>query len=309
MADESPTPKKNIPFEGVQAPAGLPVRRAALVHRAETFLMDVINAGYTQNEIEQAIRIAFERWRAIEQLSDHPPLQVIRFAGSHDLAVDWIAANFNETVPQRSLQVNITGSLGGLIALAEGKADLVGCHLWDEDTDSYNAPFVQRLMPGWLTALVTLAQRRVGLLTAPGNPYQVHSLADLAKTGLRWVNRQSGSSARSWLDAALRKQNIDWHRIIGYHKNEVFTHSDVARRIVSGQADAGMALEATAIAFGLEFFFLTLERYDLVIPADNYELPPFQALIDWLKLSETRTAIASLGGYDTSHTGEVTWVH
>ena len=41
-----------------------------------------------------------------------------------------------------------TGSLGGLMALADGRADLAGCHLWDKETDTYNAPFVRRLLPG-----------------------------------------------------------------------------------------------------------------------------------------------------------------
>ena len=62
--------------------------------------------------------------------------------------MDWIAAHFAEIVPHYSLEMNITGSLGGLIALAEGQAEIAGCHLWDEETDNYNLPFIRRLLPG-----------------------------------------------------------------------------------------------------------------------------------------------------------------
>ena len=81
------------------------------------------------------------------------------------------------------LELQFAGSLGGLIALAEGKADLAGSHLWDQETDSYNVSFVRRVLPGQRVALLTLAQRRLGLITPVGNPLQISQLGRPAKIG------------------------------------------------------------------------------------------------------------------------------
>jgi molybdate-binding protein/DNA-binding transcriptional regulator YhcF (GntR family) len=284
-----------------------PLRRAALIHRAEAFLLEVLTAGYSSADIEEAVRQALDRWRVVTQTVSKPAGEVLNFSGSHDLAVAWLASHFGEMAPGCSLQVNFTGSLGGLIALVEGKADLAGCHLWDEETGTYNLPFVRRLLPGRRVALVTLAHRQIGLIVPPGNPAKVGGLADLARPGLRFVNRQSGSGTRVWLDARLQQQNIPTAEIQGY-ADEKMTHSEVANAIAEGQADAGLGLEAAAHPYGLGFIPLAQEQYDLVIPAQRFDSPLLQALFDWLKSPTTRQAISALAGYNTMHTGEVQWV-
>ena len=67
------------------------------------------------------------------------------------------------------------------VALAQGQADIAGTHLWDELTDTYNAPFVQRLLPGRRIILLTLAHRSLGLMVPAGNPQGIQGLADLAR--------------------------------------------------------------------------------------------------------------------------------
>ncbi len=283
-----------------------PLRRAALIHRAETFLLEVLTAGYNPADVEDAVRQALDRWRVVTQEASAPPGQTLRFVGSHDLAVSWLATHFGEIAPGYTLQVSFTGSLGGLIALAEGKADLAGCHLWDEESDSYNAPFVRRLLPGRRVALVTLAHRRIGLIVPRGNPSGLHSLTDLTRPGLHFVNRQPGSGTRVWLDAQLRRLGIASRQIAGF-SDEKMTHSEVAQVVAEGNADAGLGLEAAARTFGLDFVMLAQERYDFVIPADNVDAYAVQALIHWLSQPQAGEAVARLHGYDSSHTGQVLW--
>ncbi len=223
----------------------IPLRKAALIHRAEAFLLEVLTAGYTPSDVEEAVRQALDRWRVVEQEISRPASQTLRFIGSHDLAVAWLASHFSEIVPGYALQLSFTGSLGGLIALAEGKADLAGSHLWDEETDTYNIAYVRRLLPGKAVALVNLAYRRLGLILTVGNPENIHSISDLARPGLRFVNRQSGSGTRVWLDAALHKFQIDPNGIAGYGL-ETSTHLEVARTVAEGIADVGLGLEASA---------------------------------------------------------------
>ncbi len=284
-----------------------PLRKANLIHRAEAFLLEVLTAGYTPIEVEGAIQIALDRWRTVASEPSIAAGNFLRFAGSHDLAVTWLATHFEEIAPGFNLQLNFTGSLGGLIALAEGKADLAGCHLWDQQSDDYNLPFVRRLLPGRRAALITLAHRRLGLILPAGNPANVQSLHDLTRPELRFANRQSGAGTRVWLDATLRRLDISAGQIRGY-ENEMLTHSDLARAIAEGRADLGLGLEASARALGLDFSFQVSERYDLVIPANCFDHPGIAALRDWLSSSTARSAIAKLAGYDISPTGQIRWV-
>jgi molybdate-binding protein/DNA-binding transcriptional regulator YhcF (GntR family) len=285
-----------------------PLRRASLVHRAQSFLLEVLTAGYTTGEVETALQLALDQWRVIAE-QPSPPIQgKLRFVGSHDLALAWIAAHFSEIAPAYSLELQFSGSLGGLIALAEGKADLAGSHLWDEETDSYNIPYVRRLLPGQRVALLTLAQRRLGLITPAGNPGKVLGLTDLQRAGLVFVNRQSGSGTRVWLDAALHRAGISTAKIRGYDDARS-THSEVARAVAEGKADAGFGLQTAALAFGLDFIPLVSERYELIIPEATYNHPAMQQLAGWLAKNPAHQAIAELGGYETGATGKVEWVN
>lgn len=285
----------------------LPLRRAALVHRAEAFLLEALAAGHNPAEVEQAVALALDRWRTMTGEPQVPPAHTLRFVGSHDPAVSLIAARFSGLTPDATLQVTFAGSLGGLIALARGEADLAGSHLWDEESDAYNRPFVQRLLPGQRVALLTLAHRRLGLFVAPGNPAGLVGLADLTRPGLRFVNRQRGSGTRVWLDAQLRRHEIAPARVVGYG-DEVSTHFEAACAVAEGRADASLGIEAAALAYGLGFVPLTTERYDLVIPAAIWDTSPLQALAEWLGSPAARATIAELGGYDVGKTGSVEWV-
>lgn len=290
-----------------EATVPTPLRRAALIHQAEGFLLRAVAEGYDLAEVERAVQLALDHWRAVMQEAPAPEAQTLRFAGSHDLAVAWIAGRFSTIAPGYTLRLSFTGSLGGLIALAQGAADIAGCHLWDDETDSYNAPFVRRVLPGRRAALLTLAHRRVGLIVAPGNPRKIAGLADLARPDLRFVQRPPGTGTRVWLDAQRRRlgmEDLPPSQVVA----EVATHTELALLVAEGHADAGLGIEAAARACGLDFIFLTRERYDLVVPAENWGSPPVAALAAWLTTPTARALIADLGGYDTEETGKVRWV-
>jgi molybdate-binding protein/DNA-binding transcriptional regulator YhcF (GntR family) len=285
-----------------------PLRRAVLINRAEAFLLEIMTNGYSPSEIEQAFHQGLNRWRTIEQTPRPIGGSELIFSGSHDIAVDWLASNFHEISPQHHLLVSFNGSLGGLMALSEGKADLAGCHLWDRDSNSYNTPFIRRILPGKQTALITLAHRRLGLIVPPGNPKKINDLISLTRPDVRFVNRQPGSGTRVWLDSTIKQSGINPFSIQGY-SIEKLTHSDVARAVASMQADVGLGLETSSLALGLDFVFLTRERFDLATIGDNMALPVFKSLVEFLQNPPTRAKISSLGGYDTSQSGDVEWVN
>jgi molybdate-binding protein/DNA-binding transcriptional regulator YhcF (GntR family) len=293
----------------VASPAIAPttLRRATLVNRVDAFLLEMMAAGYTPKEAEEATREVLARWQSRFSESESPPKKLLRFVGSHDPIVSLIDGRFPTLASDYDLSVTFVGSMGGLMALARQGADLAGCHLWDAESNSYNEPFIRRMLPGRRVALLTVAHRRLGLIVPSGNPRQLHDLPDLARPDVRFINRQSGAGTRLWLEARCQQLGLNLAGIPGY-ENEVRTHLQVAGVVAEGQADVGLGIEAAALAYGLAFVLLTTERYDLVIPEAVWELPGIQALAQWLRSAEAQKAITDLGGYDVAETGRVVWV-
>lgn len=293
----------DIPRARSQAQGTL--RRAALVHRSEEFLLEVLTAGYSLHEIQLALDMAMDRWRALESAQEESPVEVLRFAGSHDGLMDQLSREyFGKIQPGVELRLSFNGSLGGLIALAESRCDLAGCHLWDAESNTYNLPFIRRLLPGKQVTVVHLADRRQGLILAPGNPLKINDLKDLIQPGVRFVNRQPGSGTRVWLDSQIQQLGLDSKAISGYN-DERTTHSDVARAVADGKADAALGLESAAEAYGLDFIFLTRETYDLVMLTETAERELLQQFLAWLSTDTACQLISQRPGYDSRHTGEV----
>lgn len=285
----------------------LPYRRANLLHRSEAFLLEVLTAGYQPDEIESSVREGLDRIRVVKNKPFPGQKSIIRFNGSHDLMVAWMAAHFDQIAPGNVLELNFTGSLHGLIALENSQADIAGCHLWDENTDTYNIPYIQKLLPGKPVNLITLATRNIGLIVGPGNPMGIHCLHDLTKNGSVFINRQDGSGIHVWLDSMLRKLGIDPVKINGYDK-VVSTHSEVALEVAEKRADAGIGLQAVAAQYGLDFIQLSQERYDLVFLSSLRQNPAIQKLIEWLQNSSAKEEIARLQGYNNYHTGTMVMI-
>jgi putative molybdopterin biosynthesis protein len=231
----------------------------------------------------------------------------MRFVGSHDLTMDLLARQLAEESPPQRLTLAFRGSLGGLMALARGEAEIAGIHLWDEATNSYNIPFVERVLPGQRVALVTLAERSLGLILPPGNPQQLQKLADLVHKDVRWVNRQAGSGTRVWLDGQLRQLGIETAVIEGYNQEKT-THLEAAQAVQSGAATAGLGIYAAAVAYGLDFVPLTQELFQLVITQAVWETAVCQTLLTVLGSPPFVAAVDALGGYETKATGEISWI-
>jgi len=286
----------------------LALRQNGLIHRVENFLGENINLGYLPAEIEKAVSIGIQKYKSEKADIGIPHGKTLRFIGSHDLALEWMSSHFKEIIPDVSFSVRFKGSLGGLFALADGSADLTGCHLWDDKSDTYNIPYIQKIFPGEGIACMTLSHRRLGLILQAGNPLNIISLADLIKPGLVFVNRQMGSGTRVWLDAKLSGLGIETLKIIGYN-NEKNTHLDVAQVVASGSGNVGLGLEAAALRYGLSFIPLTLERYDLIFRTNKFDGSMLLTLQNWLKQESTRENIVNLGGYETHDTGTITWTN
>ncbi len=222
--------------------------------------------------------------------------------GSHDLILDLAASKLRSKEPGVTLASGNVGSMGGLIALRDGLCHLAGSHLLDPDTGSYTLPYVDRLLGDREIAVVRLVHREQGLLVAAGNPLGLSGVAELARSGLRYVNRQPGAGTRVLLDYELGREGINPARILGYGREEP-THLAVAAAVAAGRADCGMAVRAAARAFGLDFVPVTQEPYDLVLERESLQLPVLDPLWELLSSAQFRSAVRQLGGYDTSEMG------
>ncbi len=198
----------------------------------------------------------------------------------------------------------VVGSLGGLLALSRHETDVAGIHLLDAETGEYNIPFVKHLLPEEDLVLVNLAFRENGLMLARGNPKKIRKLRDLARRGVRFINRTRGTGTRLLVYSKLRAARIDPHALEGW-EHAAATHEGVAAAIATGAADVGPGLRAVAEAWGLDFIPLGEERYDLVLPWEVFESKRGRPMLEALHAAEFRRAATAFAGYDLSRTGRI----
>ncbi len=228
-------------------------------------------------------------------------------AGSDDPALELLLDAFNTGPPAPGDPLLFTatvGSTAGLRALGEGRADLAWAHLVDPDSGEYNLPHLPRYLAGRPAALVNLFHRDLGLVVWTGNPRKLAAVADVSRRGIRFVNRQSGSGTRHFMDTALARAGVSPAAITGY-RDEVSTHWAVGLRVLRGEADAGVATRSVAHALSLGFVPLTRERFDMIIPKEVFFRPAVQALVEAVRSDRFRRRLEGLGGYDAREAGRV----
>jgi putative molybdopterin biosynthesis protein len=197
----------------------------------------------------------------------------INLWASHDLALPLLARLGASRV---DLQVSFHGADECLAGLARGECDLAGFHVANAlPRAAAAAAAVGRWLDPRKHQLVHFVAREQGIIVRPG--VRVRGIHDLARTGVRFLNRPAG------------------------------THDDanlaVAAAVADGRADAGFGLRAAAAHYSLEFVPLATERYYLAVSRRALREAPFQALLAILRSREFAAAAASLPGYDIALAG------
>ncbi len=149
--------------------------------------------------------------------------------------------------------------------------------------------------------VVGFASWREGLVVRPGA--RVRGLDDVARQGLRLVNREPGAQARTLLDRERLRLGLEPSQLPGYDSLAA-GHLQVAAAIVGGLADAGVSSEPAALAYGLDFIPLAEERFDLLLPAKHAASREVQGLLKVLTSPWLLAQLASLPGYDAARCGE-----
>lgn len=182
-------------------------------------------------------------------------------------------------------------SSAALQLLKEKMAHIAGTHL----------PGRARLPRG--AAVFTFAVWEEGLVVARGNPRGIGSVADLARPGIVFANRETGSGSRQLADRLLAGAGVSTSSVKNYETDPAAGHLPAAWRVYTGAADCCIATRSAARAFALDFLPLASERYDLVIPAEPLTLASVQRLMDVLSQAAVRRELEGLCGYDTRETG------
>ena len=127
--------------------------------------------------------------------------------------------------------------------------------------------------------------REWGLVVPAGNPAGIDGLADLVDGDLRFINRTTDSGLRSTLGEAIEgladERGVDRRDVteaIDGFELAVRAHESPARKVLAGEADAGLGLRATAEALGMGFVPCGTERVGVVADPDRAEKPGVRRL-------------------------------
>jgi molybdate-binding protein/DNA-binding XRE family transcriptional regulator len=194
-------------------------------------------------------------------------------------------------------------SSGEALRLAEaGLAHAAGMHLRGRSGE-YNTGAVRNRLRNRGAEVIGFCSWQEGLVLRPPLAGTVSGLADVARRGLRLANREEGSEARRVLDREAARLGIEPRSLPGY-RTRTMGHLQVASAVAAGLADAGVASEPAALAYGLAFLPLTDEHFDLVIPADQAGTREVQALLKILASPWLLAQLTILPGYDPVRCGD-----
>jgi len=198
-----------------------------------------------------------------------------RLHASHDLALPLLA---RACAPRLDLELSFHGADECLAALGRGECDLAGFHIADALP---RAAAAAAALGRWLDPrrhqLIHFVAREQGIIVRPGT--RIRSVHDLARPGVRFVNRPPGAKPHEDIDLA------------------------VAASVADGRADAGFGLRAAAARYALDFVPLATERYYLATTKRALREPSLQLLLGALRGEQFREAVAKLPGYDARLAG------
>ena len=224
-----------------------------------------------------------------------------------DISLDILTNHLTGINDTLQIYRSYMGSYNGIYALYQGRVHVATAHLWDGDTDQYNVSYIKKMMPGIPALIVRIGKRKHGFYVPQGNPKGITGWADLKRNDITIINREKGSGTRVLLDEKLRLMGIIGDYIKGYSR-ECKSHLAVASIISRGGADLAIGSESGCKNIpGIEFIPLQTECYDLVIRLADADKQPYRTILEIMSTDAFKLDLKSIGGYDTSETGELIW--
>lgn len=192
-----------------------------------------------------------------------PPQGQAFVVGGSGTAADLVAERLNASeVP--TVRANLR-SYDALVSMYEGQVQAALVHLFDQRTNAYNVPYVQRLVPGVPVMVFRMVRRWQGLVVAQGNPKAIGSWGALLREGVRLANRARGCGSRILLDEKLLAMEARPEAVSGYGKGYP-SGLLAAQAVAASIADVTVAAQPVAATVpGTDFVPLQQEWLDLVV--------------------------------------------
>lgn len=222
-----------------------------------------------------------------------------------DLLLDALCTMFNAAkVGKTQAYRSPLGSYNGLYEMYQNDNYVATCHLWDSETDTYNLPYVTRMLPGERLAVFHLLKRWQGLYVKEGNPKEIHTFLDMTRRNVRMVNREKGSGIRVFIDEMMKKHQLCRADLDGYDQ-EASSHLIAATMVQRGSADVAIGNEKTSRQVsGIEFIPLKQESYDIVFREEDLKRPQYQKLVELIQSEQFRNEAEAIDGYDITDIGK-----
>lgn len=230
--------------------------------------------------------------------AEPPPI----VGGSHDPLLQWALSE-----SRAGLAILPEGSESGYRRFLAGQVIAAAIHFHDLDDPAGDANIAVVSKEGSLydAVLIGFATREQGLLTAPGNPLAIASVADAVAKGARLAPRPEGAGAQQLLEGLLRRAGIRPATV--RHADIAPTGPDIAQAIRAGHADCGVATRSVATGAGVGFVPVITERFDLLMRQRDSYRPPLQSFLALLRTPQFAARAAELGGLDVSAAGSIRW--
>jgi putative molybdopterin biosynthesis protein len=195
------------------------------------------------------------------------------------------------------------GCYNGLYSLYHGRVTMSAAHLWDAETDTYNYPYIRRILPGLPVGVFRLGGRMQGLYVRKGNPLNIRGWEDFSRPDITMINRERGSGTRILLDQKLAQLGINVATIPGYNR-EASSHLACSSVVAKGDAEVGCGCEQGAERVGgVEFVPLQMEWYDFVFRLSDRNTPAMRVISSYIASEEFKRDLEIMGGYELSQTG------
>ena len=223
-----------------------------------------------------------------------PPRPTLVVAGC-DPALPLLATPLSLLDPPVAFAWWPCGSAAALRLASQGLVHVAGVHTKEDSGEAGPLPDGAEV--------VGFTAWREGFAVRPDLKAAVTGLDAIARHRLRIVNREPGAEARRLLDAERLRLGLDPADLPGYD-TQAAGHLQVASAVAAGLAEAGVASEPAARAYGLAFVPLAEERFSLVIPAEHAASREVQALFKVLSSPWLLAQLGSLPGYDAATCGD-----
>ena len=291
--------RASLGFDAEGSLIAMPIQAGAGVITSLTRADCILDVPQNSEGYEAGERAHVRLLKPIERIA-----RTVRVLGSHDPLIDEAADALRQTDIRAYVSSAHVGSMGAILALSRGEGQLGGVHLLDATDGSYNVSYVEKFIPDGGVALIECVRRAQGLIVAKGNPLGICAVADLAKEGIRYINRQKGAGTRVLLDYLLHQASVSPRSIGGYEREEL-THTAVAAQIAAGSADCGLGILVAARMYDLDFIPVCEETYDLLVSLAAMESPQVRAFLRVLASDAFLRRLDALGGYSYDQPGRV----